>query len=107
MDNTSFTLSRMLYEKVSCWAKKERNRKGSLAGAILKRIDETNKLRDAQVEAVENYLWLKEVGENKKISSIIRNGILYDESENNLYNYTNYKGDMQFVNNNTKRFINR
>jgi len=46
------------------WSEGEKQDPNSLAGFILNYIDSHNNLRDAQVEALKVYLWLKSIGNN-------------------------------------------
>lgn len=61
------------------WAEKEKSKGNSLAGFIIRHMEQENKLRDAQQEAIKVYLWLKCTARNNTIVDIIEQQ--YDNSE--------------------------
>lgn len=102
LNYTKFTIFNLLYDKASRWIENEINIKGSLVGNLVKLMQKKGKMRDAQIQAIIIYLWLKEVGKNKKLSQLIKDGELFD-SNASLY----YPGDSNFIDQPVKRFINR
>ena len=53
------------------YASVERMNNQSAVGGILRYIDNQKKLRQPQIEAIETYLWIKFVGQNKKLSEMV------------------------------------
>lgn len=54
------------------WSDAEKENKNSVAGFILRHIESTDKLRDAQIEALKVYLWLKCVCDNKPLVEVFK-----------------------------------
>lgn len=61
------------------WSDAEKENQNSLAGYILRHIESHNKLRDAQIEALKVYLWLKCVSDNKPLVEVFKQH--YSDSE--------------------------
>ena len=74
----SLSISDLISERARVWAGSERQSARSVAGAVLRRADEAGKLREPQVRAVEAYLWLKFVGQNRRLSDLVLSGVLAD-----------------------------
>lgn len=102
MNNTKFTLFDLLYEIVEDWVKDEKEDKSSIIGNLLRHIEKKNKLRDAQYNAIKIFLWLKEVGNNRKLSTLIKEGIVFS-NEHLVF----YPGDDDYLDKPAKRFFNR
>lgn len=95
------TIFNLIENKASNWISQEKGRSQSVVGNLIKYIEKENKLREPQRQAIEVYLWLKFVGDNKKVSDIIRTGLLYDEETARGYgNYHTFGSDFttQFLN---------
>ncbi len=96
------TIHSLLRNKVETWVRLEKENNQSLVKNMLQHIDKVGKLRPPQKEAIETHLWIKFVGNNKKLSDVVRNGLLYDDSVAMTYgNYLTFKkGDYvaQFLN---------
>lgn len=73
------------------WSTEEEKNQNSLAGYILRHIKTVGKLRDAQIEAIRVYLYLKCQGENKPLLDILDN---------------NYTGGLQLLLTNLAKEIN-
>lgn len=54
------------------WSDAEKENKNSVAGFVLRHIEATGKLRDAQIEALKVYLWLKCVCDNKPLVEVFK-----------------------------------
>jgi hypothetical protein len=54
------------------WSDAEKENKNSVAGYILRHVEATEKLRDAQIEALKVYLWLKCVTDNKPLVEVFK-----------------------------------
>jgi len=54
------------------WSDAEKENKNSVAGFILRHIESTGKLRDAQIEALKVYLWLKCVTNNQPLVEVFK-----------------------------------
>ncbi len=68
-----------LIERATCaWITQEKANAQSLPRQIVGHIEKVGKLRSPQREAIEIYLWLKFVGQNRPLSEIIRAGVLRD-----------------------------
>jgi len=80
------TIFNLIESKASNWINQEKAKSQSVIGNLVKYIEKESKLREPQREAIEVYLWLKFVGNNQKISDIIRAGLLYDEETAKGYN---------------------
>lgn len=96
--NTIYSLIR---NKVDIWIKLEKENNQSIINNTLKHIDTYGKLRIPQKEAIETYLWIKFVGNNKKLSDMVKDGFLYDDTIAQEYdNYYTFKDDYltQFLN---------
>jgi hypothetical protein len=63
-------LARLLQLKSEYWINEEKKESQSVVGNLIKYV-EKGKLREPQIEAVKVYLWLKFVGNNRKLSTII------------------------------------
>ena len=97
--NTVFNL---IKNKVSNWISQEKSKSQSVIGNLIKYIEKKGKLREPQRQAIEVYLWLKFIGNNQKISDIIRAGLLYDEEM--AKGYDNFHN---FGSNYTTQFLNQ
>lgn len=58
--------------KASEWADVEKENQNSIAGYILRHIESHNKLRDAQIESLKVYLWLKCVANNQPLTEVFK-----------------------------------
>lgn len=68
---------------------------------LLAHIEKQGRLRPPQRQAIEIYLWIKFVGENKKLSEMIKAGLLYDDEMARGYdNHSAFSGNYvtQFLN---------
>ncbi len=92
----------LIKNKVNTFINLELSSNQSLIGNIVKYIEKQNKLREPQKEAIKIYLWLKFVGQNKKLSDIIKEGILYDEDSAKQFKYY-----QNFENNYITLFLNQ
>jgi len=97
--NTIFSL---IDSRVDSWIRQERTNSQSIVGELSKYIIKSNYLREPQVKAIEVYLWLKFIGQNQKLSQIIRQGLLYNENTARQYNNFYALG-----NNFTSHFLNQ
>ncbi len=96
--NTIYSLIR---SKTETWIKLEKENNQSLINNTLEHIEKTGMLRPPQREAIETYLWIKFFGENKRLSDMVREGLLYDDIIAQEYdNYHTLKGNYvtQFLN---------
>jgi len=100
--NKASNISNLIGQKTESWIIQEKKNSQSVIGTLMKYIEKTNKLREPQKKAIEVYLWLKFVGNNQKLSNMIRGGLLYDEEQAKQYDnfYT-------FGNNYTTQFLNQ
>ena len=100
--NRAFNISNLIEQKAEYWIMQEKKSSQSAIGTLIKHIEKIDKLREPQKKAIEVYLWLKFVGNNQKLSDIIKKGLLYDEEQAKQYDnfYT-------FGNNYTTQFLNQ
>lgn len=96
------TIFNLIENKASVWINQEKSKNQSVVGNLIKYIEKADKLREPQKQAIEVYLWLKFVGNNQKISDIIKAGLLYDEET--AKGYSNF---FTFPNNYTTQFLNQ
>lgn len=96
------TIFNLIENKASVWINQEKEKNQSVIGNLTKYIENKGKLREPQRQAIEVYLWLKFVGQNQKLSDIVRQGILYDEEQ--AKEYDNFH---TFGNNYTAQFLNQ
>ena len=81
----------LLSHSVEAWVRQEKENSQSLVNGLLKHIEARGKLRPPQKEAVQTYLWIKFEGGNRKLSQMIKDGLLYDEQTARTYqNYRNF-----------------
>lgn len=66
LSKSASTIYNLIRSKTVKWIAEEKENSQSLISNILRHIEEKGKLRQPQKEALEVYLWLKFVGENKK-----------------------------------------
>jgi type III restriction enzyme len=95
------TIFDLIYSKTKTWVKEQKEDNQSVIGKLVTFMANKGKLREPQLEAIEVYLWLKFVGQNKKLSEIIKAGLLYDKGIAEEYEYFNiFNGNfvMQFLN---------
>ena len=95
------TVYSLLNSSVERWIRLERENNQSLINNILRHIEATGKLRPPQKEAIATHLWIKFKGDNKKLSQMVRDGLLYDDQVAREYkNYRNFKDNYvtQFLN---------
>ena len=102
MNSTKFTLFDLLYDIATDWIEEQKKTKGSIVGNLFKTIEKKKKLRDAQIEAIKIYLWLKEVGRNKKLSELIKEGTPFINDK-----LIFYPGDNDYIDKPAKRYLNR
>lgn len=95
------TIFDLIENKTDTWIKEEKENNQSAVGSIIKHIEKQNKLREPQIKSIEVYLWLKFVGQNNKLSDIIRLGLLFDANKVSEYQY-----HQVFGNNYTTQFLN-
>lgn len=97
--NTIYSLIR---SKTETWIRLEKENNQSLVNYILEHIEKSGKLRPPQREAIETYLWIKFAGNNKRLSDMVKEGLLYDDAVSKEYNnYHTFKG------NNVTQFLNQ
>lgn len=95
------TIYGLIKSKTDTWIKLEKENSQSIVKNIVNHIENRGKLRQPQKEAIETYLWLKFVGQNKKLSDMVKEGFLFDETIAQEYdNYHTFKGNYitQFLN---------
>lgn len=81
----------LLSHTVEAWVRQEKGNSQSLVNGLLKHIEARGRLRPPQKEAVQTYLWIKFKGGNRKLSQMIRDGLLHDEQTARTYpNYRNF-----------------
>ena len=81
----------LLSHGVEAWVRQEKGNSQSLVNGLLKHIEARGNLRPPQKEAVQTYLWIKFEGGNRKLSQMIRDGLLHDEQTAREYqNYRNF-----------------
>ena len=102
MNNTKFTLFDLLNDIATDWLDNQKKTKGSIVGNLIKNIEKKGKLRDAQIEAIKIYLWLKEEGKNKKLSELIKEGVPFINDK-----IIFYPGDNDYIDKPAKRYLNR
>ena len=68
------------------WAREARGDSSSVVGAILRHIDGAGKLRAPQTRAIEAYLWLKFVGDGRRLADLVIGGVLRDDELAEEYN---------------------
>ncbi len=96
------TIFNLIENKTSNWINQEKAKSQSIVGNLIKYIEKEKKLREPQRQAIEVYLWLKFVGNNQKISDMVRSGLLYDEET--AKRYDNFH---TFGSNYTTQFLNQ
>jgi len=93
-------LNEIILTKTGYWLIEEKKKTHSVVGNLIGYI-ENSRLREPQIEAIKIYLWLKFVGNNQKLSTTIKQGLLYDDEQAKTYdNYYTF-GDnyvTQFLN---------
>lgn len=94
-------LTKLIELKTNYWISEEKKKSQSIISSLVKHI-EKSPLREPQKEAVYVYLWLKFIGNNEKLSEIVRKGLLYDEEI--AKEYENFH---TFKNNFTTQFLNQ
>lgn len=94
------TIYSLIQNKVKEYINFEINSNQSAIANIIKYIEKQNRLREPQKEAIKTYLWLKFIGQNKKLSEIVKEGILYDEKKVKEFDYY-----QNFQNNYTTLFL--
>jgi type III restriction enzyme len=97
--NTIYTIIRT---KTENWINLEKDKSQSIIKNIIEHIEKKGHLRQPQKEAIQTYLWLKFVGQNKKLSQLVKEGLLYDDSI--AREYDNY---YTFQTNYTTQFLNQ
>jgi len=96
--NTIYSLIR---SKTETWVKLEKESNQSLINNTLEHIEKTGKLRPPQRESIETYLWIKFAGDNKRLSEMVKEGLLYDDvvaQEYDNYHTSNDNYVTQFLN---------
>lgn len=66
------TIKNFLTSRSLEWSDTEKENQNSVVGYILRHIESAGKLRDAQIESLKVYLWLKCVGNNKPLVEIFK-----------------------------------
>ena len=101
--SSNLTLYNLLNYESTLWIDNEKKDDSSVVGNLIKNIEKKGKFRVAQIEAIKIYLWLKEKGNSKKLSDIIKSNILFEKLDVD----DNYPGDLLFRDNPVKRYLNR
>jgi len=97
----SLTIFDLIEIKTESWISQEKKNNKSAIGSLVNYINSKKKLREPQLKAIEVYLWIKFVGNNQKLSEIVKQGLLYDDEKAKEYNYyQNFKDNYvtQFLN---------
>lgn len=94
-------LTNLLQLKAEYWINEEKKKSQSVINNLIKHI-ESEKLRQPQQEAIKVYLWLKFVGNNRRLSQIVKDGLLFDEEF--AKQYDNHR---VFKENYTTQFLNQ
>ena len=95
------TIYNLIKTKVESWIELEQENNQSIIKNLLEYIDSKGKLRPPQTEAIQTYLWIKFVANNKKLYDAVTEGLLYDDIIAREYdNYYTFKGNYvtQFLN---------
>jgi len=82
-------LQNLISKKTNIWLSNISKDKNNIVISIIEYIKKTKKLRQPQIEAIQNYLWLKFVWNNDKLANIIEKWLLDDEdifSEYEIWN---------------------
>ncbi len=74
------TIYSLIQGKAHAWVRLEEENNRSLIKSTMQHIKQAGKLRTPQREAIEIYLWIKFVGENKPLAQMVEEGLLYDDS---------------------------
>ena len=82
-------LQNLISKKTNIWLSHISKDKNNIVLSILQYIQQTGKLRQPQIEAIQNYLWLKFVWNNEKLLHIIEKWLLDDEDIFHEYNIWN------------------
>ena len=101
--NNRFSLNYSIGTMAKQFINAEKKKKGSIVGNLIKYIERNAKLRDAQRMAIEVYLWLKEVGNNEKLSTLIKNGKIFDKDSIDVF----YPSDSLYLDKPSLRYLNR
>ena len=101
--NNRFTLYYAISSMASDYIESEKKKNGSIIGNLMKNIERKGRLRDAQRTAVQIYLWLKEVGNNSKLSDLIKSGKVFNNVTTNLF----YPGESIYLDKPILRYLNR
>lgn len=101
--NNRFTLYYALSSMADEYIKNEKRINGSIVGNLIKNIERKGKLRDAQRLAIQIYLWLKEKGNNKKLSDLIKEGTIFNNSMPDLF----YPSESLYLDKPVMRYLNR
>ncbi len=96
------TIFDLIEKKTESWISQEKKNNRSAIGSLVNYINSKNKLREPQLKAIEVYLWIKFVGNNQKLSEIVKQGLLYDDEKAKEYNYY-----QNFTNNYVTQFLNQ
>ncbi len=107
------TIFDLINSKTKNWIKEQKEDNQSVIGKLVTYMEKKGILREPQLEAIEVYLWLKFVGQNKKLSEIIKGGLLYEKLDRDYYEFAHiFNGDYvtQFlykfgVDNDLKKFV--
>ena len=102
MSQSKFTLFELINDIALDWIDAEKKNKNSIVGSLIKNIIKQGKLRDAQIQSIIVYLWLKEEGNNNKLSDLIKAGKPFI-NDKMIY----YKGDEDYIDKPAKRYLNR
>ena len=88
------TIFELIQRKVKSWIKEQKEDAQSVIGRLITYMEKKGKLREPQIEAIESYLWIKFVGQNKKLSDIIKKGLLYEKIDTEYYEFGHiFKGN--------------
>ena len=95
------TVHHLIATKIQQWKISINDENQLLVKNLLDHIERHGKLRPPQQQAIETYLWIKFVGQNKKLSDMVRTGLLYDDERAREYdNYHTFSDNYitQFLN---------
>jgi type III restriction enzyme len=71
----------LIQQTAFAWIAQEKANTQSLPGQIAMHIEKQGKLRLPQCQAIDVYLWLKFIGENRTLGDIVRAGLLRDQTD--------------------------
>lgn len=83
----TLSIAELIANQTEAWARTEKDNTRSIPGTIIRHIEQSEELRQPQIDAIKTRLWIQFVGNNRPISDLIIEGNLTNHALAQQYGY--------------------